>query len=147
MNIGIYVQNLADHEQIREIADAINTSIETQLVKDASIFYENIGYTPFNIKCGIFNSTDIWNFSGKLIVTSLNVAMSSVKIVNNIDIFYYYGLETKISPLSLIYLLQNNVKFIARTENDSKDLYRKTGKAPEYTANTFTDLINKLGDV
>jgi hypothetical protein len=111
-------------------------------LKDASIFYDNISYNPFKINCGIFNSTDLWNFSGTLVTTSLSTTMSALKIVNNIDIYYYYGFEDKISPLPLIYIINNSkVKFIANTKTNEIDLYRKTRTKSHSVCGSFNELV------
>ena len=141
MNLGIYLSSLSDHHQLKDISDTINANIGSKL-KDASIFYDNIAYNPFKINCGIFNSTDLWNFSGTLITTSLSTTMSALKIVNNIDIYYYYGFEDKISPLPLIYIINNSkVKFIANTKTNEIDLYRKTRTKSHSVCGSFNELV------
>lgn len=143
MNLGIYLQSLADHAQLKNISEAINNNIGKSL-EDASIFYDTIGYNPFKIKCGIFNSTDLWGFHGKLITTSLSTTLTSLRVINNIDIYYYYGFEEKISPLSLLYLLKNKINIIAKTENASKDFYRKTKIEPLLITNSFEEIIERI---
>lgn len=144
MNIGIYIQNLNDHTQLKEIEESINYVIDNRIYDDASIFYENIGYNPFSIKCGLFNSTDMWNFSGKLVSTSINTSMSALKIVNDIDLYHYYGFEQKTNPLSLIYLSNSGIKFVSRDEQSTEDLYRKTRIKSLLVSPTFKDLIINL---
>lgn len=146
MNLGVYLSSLSDHDQLRDICDSINMAIDNKQVSDASIFYDNVGYNPFIVKCGIFNSTDLWNFSGKLITTSIASCLTALKIVNNIDLFYYYGWEKEVQTLSLIHLLSNkNVKLLSRTEDDDKDIYRKTGKKSIAIESSIKDIINKIG--
>lgn len=146
MNLGIYIPTLANHQQLESISKAMNKAIENGYASDASLFYDSVSYNPFQFKCGLFNSTDLWNFSGKLITTSLSTTLSALKIINNIDLYYYYGFEERISPLSLIYLLSNgnNVKFIANNESSHQDLYRKTGSKSLAINNSFEDIIEKI---
>lgn len=144
MNLGIYINNLADHEQLKDICESINTSISSGMVNDASIFYDNVAYNPFNVKCGIFNASDLWNFSGKLIVTSLSSALTSLKIINNIDLIYYYGWENKINPLHLLHLLNHKVTPACKSEEFQHDMYRKTGVKSEIISPTFIGLINNI---
>lgn len=143
MILGIYLPTLADHNILGDIGNAINNNIGKK-IQDASIFYDNIAYNPFNIMCGLFNSTDIWNFSGTLIVPSLSTLTSSLKIVNDIDLWYYYGWENKISTLSLIYITTQNIKVVAKTEDDAKDFYRKTKRNPNLVSGSFSNLVEKL---
>lgn len=145
MNLGIYLSSLSQQNQLQQISETINNGIATKKLSDASIFYDNVAYNPYNIKCGIFNSTDLWNFSGTLITTSLSTTMSAMKIVNNIDMYYYYGLEDKISPLSLINILnKGRVRLIAKTDNDNQDLYRKTRTKALYVCENFIDIIDRI---
>lgn len=144
MNLGIYIQSLGKNDHLKEISECINKNIGTKNLTDASIFFDSIGFNPFEMKCGIFNSTDLWNFNGKLITTSLQTTLKALKIVNNIEVFYYYGLEDKISPLSLIYLQQNGVKIISRSEKDDNDLYRKTAHRSVSISSCFNDILNNM---
>lgn len=146
MNLGIYLQSLSDHEQLRDICDSINTAIENNLVDDASIFYDNIAYNPFTVKCGIFNSTDLWNFNGKLIVTSIGPCLTATKIVNNIELFYYYGLEDNVHVVSLLNLFNNpNIKLICKDHESDKDIYRKTGKKSIAIGSSIKDILTQIG--
>lgn len=145
MNLGIYLPSLEDHNLLKEADACINQAVKTGALSDASIFYDDIAYQPFNFSCGLFNSTELWNFNGVLITTSLMTCIKAKKIVNNIDIFYYYGLEENISPLSLIFLINNGIKFVARSESSAHDLFRKTGHNPVCISTNFTDLINNIG--
>lgn len=145
MNLGIYLNSLSQHDQLERISNVININIHSKKLKDASIFYDNIAPNPFNIKCGLFNSTDLWNFSGKLITTSLSTTIKSLNIVNNIDVYYYYGWEQKISPLSLFYVLSKHVKIISKTKDDDDDFYRKTGVRSLKVCNDFSDILENIG--
>jgi hypothetical protein len=144
MNLGIYISSLSNHDELSGISNTINNYIGNKLT-DASVFYDNIAPNPFNIKCGLFNSTDLWNFNGKLITTSLSTTIKSLNIVNNIDIYYYYGWEKKISPLSLFHILSKNIKIISKTKKDDDDLYRKTAVKSLIICNDFSDIVENIG--
>lgn len=142
-NLGIYINNLADVDQLKAISETINECIEKNIVGDCSVFFDNIAYNPFKIKCGMFNSTDIWNFSGKLITTSMSSTMTALKIVNKIDIYYYYGWENRVNVLSLMSLLSQRVQPLARSEKDQLDVYRKTGLKPILCPD-FMSVVNRI---
>lgn len=143
MNLGIYINNLSDTQQLKGISETVNECVNKKLFDDCSIFFDNIGFNPFKIQCGMFNSTDLWNFSGKLITTSFQSTISALKIVNNIDIYYYYGLENKVNTLSLMSLLSQGVIPLAKTETNKLDMYRKTGVKPEVCSD-FMSIVNKI---
>lgn len=127
MNIGMYVNSLSNEDQIQLSIETIEIGFNNQAIDDATIFYDSVGFSPFIFPCGAFNSTELWNFSGKLITFSLDCVRSSLKIVNNIDLYYCYGWENKINPLNLIDACSNNLKIFTKTNNDTRELYRLTG--------------------
>lgn len=144
MNIGIYVNSLSD-TNLEYVSNFINESIVSNYASDASIFFDDVGYNPHQVQCGIFNSADIWNFHGVLITTSLDTLSSAKNIVNNIDLYYYYGYEdsSKINLLNLIDKTKN-VKVICNTESDSLEFYRKTGKKPSVISERYKGLASQL---
>jgi len=129
MNIGIYIDSLSDFKQLEEIDKLVSKSLLSDEIYDISLFFNELDFNPYNINCGIFNSTELWSFSGDLIVTSLNCLMTSNKIVNNIDIYYYFGLEEKTNIFQLIESSKIS-KAICKSEEHKKTFYRKTGKLP-----------------
>jgi hypothetical protein len=142
MNIGIYIDSLADTKHLDHISNFINTSVENNQVTDVSLFYDDVGYVPFEMRCGIFNSVDMWNFAGHLITTSLSTINKAINIVNNIDLYYYHGWEQNYKVIDLSMILNHNPKIICKTEHDAKDLYRITGNHPVGITNNYADIIN-----
>lgn len=123
MNLGFYVKSLTDEHALKLSIECIENGKET-IIDDASIFYDAVGFSPLFFPCGLFNSTDLWNFSGKLIVFSISCLRSSENIVNNIDMYYCYGWAKE----SVLDLLKVDAKIITKTKEDDEELYRLTGK-------------------
>jgi hypothetical protein len=144
MNIGIYISDLSNTEQLKEINKLIDDVVHKKDVYDISLFYDNISFNPHNISCGMFNSTEIWSFNGSLIVTSLYALNTALNIVNNIDLFYYYGWEKEKNIINLAMSTRNNVKIICRSEKDSKEIYRLTGKKPIGISENFNNMVELL---
>lgn len=146
MNLGIYIQNLNNKQQL-EIADnLIRFSISNGIADDGCIFYDNIGPVDGSIKCAMFNSTDIWNFSGQLVVFSLDCARYALKIINKFHIYYLYGLEN-VNILNLLDLLNKDVRIICPNKEFKKELYRTTGTFPIGTSNQSKNITKFiLGD-
>lgn len=86
-NIGIYINTLEYNDDVKDLTDAIQS-----LGRDSnvSIFYDNVGNLPIQAPCGIFSSTDIWNFSGSLILTDLKQVDLVLNVVNDIEVYYWY---------------------------------------------------------
>jgi hypothetical protein len=140
MNLGIYIDSLNNHDKLQHIEKLINDS--TKDLDDASIFFNGIGPVPFVINCGIFNSTDLWNFHGSLVTTSLDNTFMACGIVNNIEIFYYYNWEEDKNTLKLIQLLNKNIKVICRNQEDEENLFRLTGKKSLGISDNFNNIVN-----
>lgn len=131
MNIGVYLRTLSDNNQLMHISTFINHCLELDYVKDASVFYDDVGPNPFKINSGMFNSADLWNFNGVLISTSLECLISSNKIVNNIRPYYYYGWEN-VKP-SILDILDNinHATIICKNDDQKKYLERVLGNKKE----------------
>lgn len=144
MNIGIYIDTLSDTKQLESIHKLVNKISHDPRITDTSLFYNGIGFNPFDIKCGMFNSTDLWNFRGKLIVTSLNCLASARNIVNNLQIYYYYGWENGTKVLDILQLTHDNVPIICKSEKDAQFIYRITGTTPIGTTDHFEQILETI---
>lgn len=145
MNLGIYVQSVGDQEQMKYVAECINVGLDNKQLRDASIFYNDVGFNPHLIKCGMFNSTDVWNFSGTLVSTSLPGLISAKNIVNDIDLFYYYGWEGKVNVLEVMAAISShNFHVICNSERDAAEWNRITGQDPLFICDKFHNLITLL---
>jgi hypothetical protein len=123
----------------------INDSLGSK-IKDASIFFDGVASVPFKIDCGLFNSTDLWNFNGSLLTTSLDNAFRSLKIVNNIELFYYYNWDENKNVLLLIKLLKNNIRVICRNQEDADNLYRLTGQKCVGISEDFNNIVTIIAE-
>lgn len=144
MNFGVYLPSLANTDLLGDVVEGINYGLDCGKLNDASIFYDNIAHVPFSVDCGIFHSTDIWNFNGVLVTVSLPTTLTALKIVNNIELYYYYGIENNVNVLHLINLLKNKLHPICSNEDNKNDMFRKTGVIPKFTVRNFKQLIQRL---
>lgn len=144
MNLGVYIPTLKDQHRVKEIFEAINHGLDNSLLSDASIFFDDVSYNEHQVKCGLFNASELWNFSGSLVTTSISTTLSATKIVNNIKLYYYYGWEDLISPLTLIFLTKEQLSVICDSQESRKDFYRKTGKQPLGVCENFYELIQMV---
>lgn len=146
MNIGLYVENTGKQEIMQQLADFVNKAILRNNTKDISIFYDDVGYNPFDIKCGFFNSTDLWHFNGTLITTCIETTRNAINIVNNIDIIYLYDKSEKVNLFLLISIAQNNAIKIACSNNETaKEFYRLTNQNP-YAISKVDNILNVIGE-
>jgi len=144
MNIGIYVSDFGDKNQMEGIAQELNQAIKDKTILDASLFYDGICHNPVNLNFGLFNSTDLWNFDGSLIVTNLNSLVNALNIVNKIDIYYYYGWENKLKALDILFALSRGAKILCRNEEDASYIKRITGQYPLGLSKNFENIVTLL---
>lgn len=143
MNLGIYIPSISD-ANLKDICETINFSLDNKKVSDASLFYDDISHNPFYLKCGTFNSTDLWNFSGNLIVTSISCLYSARNIVNNINIIYYYGLEDKKNLFLLLDAIKIPKQIVCKNEESANYIHRISGKRVDCVATNFKELLEKI---
>jgi hypothetical protein len=128
INLGIYLPHLGDKALLEQCLKEINRGKENNLISDASIFFDNIGVIDASVNCGLFNSTDLWNFRGKLLMLSVDCAIKTLNIINDIDMFFGYGWGDKNVFATLSIVGHSKVKTICRTKELKDDFYRLTGK-------------------
>jgi hypothetical protein len=144
MNIGIYLDCLRRIDEIDGIDNLINNNLKNQKISDASIFYNDVGFVEKKVNCGKFNSSDLWNFSGTLIVPYLSCLFKIDNIVNNIKVIYYYGLEEKTPVFNTIKALSLCDDVICRNNESAKYLYRITGKNIVNIVDNFENIIESI---
>jgi hypothetical protein len=146
MNLGIYINNLGNHDQLGYIAKEINRGLASKEIDDASIFYDGVAHNPYQVNCGTFNSTDLWNFHGALVVSNIGNALMAISIVNNIDIYYYYNWEEGKNTIDIINLLNKGISVICRNEADAENIFRITGKKPIGICENFQNIIHIISE-
>lgn len=145
INVGLYVDNLGNQEKMKKIYDFVNASVIRSDITDISIFYDDVGYNPFNIQCGFFNATDLWHFSGTLFTTSIETTKNALSIVNSIDIIYVYDKTEQVNIFELLNIAQNeNVKIICVNNDSAHELYRLTNTTT-YGISDLNNILNLVG--
>jgi len=143
MNLGFYVKSGNAEGVNGKIYMCLNEAIANKSVKDASVFFDNIDYNPMKTNFGMFNSTDIWHFTGELITTSIETTVNALKAVNRFNLSYLYTRDD-IDVLKLIDI-SSRVNVIVDSETDSDHFYRLTGKKPkllkDFTVESFAKVV------
>jgi len=146
MNFGLYISNVKKNEQaLNSFAPTISSFLEDGTLSDSSIFFDVSGGCFPELKCGMFNSTDLAHFKGSLFFIEQNLIRKITNSINKIDIFLGYGFGQR-DILNILFLLSQkcNVSIIARTMQDKEDIYRITGVEAIGTAETPEDIITLM---
>ena len=110
------------------------------------MFVDAVGFNPLKLKCGCFDSSDLWNFSGTLVATTVPGLSRALGVVNGMSIVYYYGWGESPTVLGLIAVTSTNrVKVISKDEESDKEFFRLTGKKTNGIVNNFN--IRELKEV
>jgi|TARA_B100001113_G_C21095660_1_gene616454 hypothetical protein len=146
MNFGFYISNVKKDEQaLNSFAPVIASALEDGTLSDSSIFFDVSGSCFPELKCGMFNSTDLAHFKGSLFFIEQNLIRKITNCINKIDIFLGYGFGQR-DVLNILFLLNQKAKvsIIARTKGDEEDIYRITGVKAIGTAETPEDIIKLM---
>jgi hypothetical protein len=135
MNAAFYVDTLSESEQNQSIFALLNTLVETNAVKDASLFYNKIDFNSVPPKFGMFNATELWGFNGVLISTTAKNALAASSTVNDIQNYYLFN-RADINIFELIRVSQQMTILVSNPE-DQAYVKRVTGCEP---------LLTKLDD-
>tara|TARA_B100000085_G_C18538239_1_gene510890 strand:- start:661 stop:1119 length:459 start_codon:yes stop_codon:yes gene_type:complete len=141
-NFGVYLNSIGDTELTNNICKEIDRAISEDVIKDASIFYDQIGHLEAKLPCGIFHSSDLWNFQGNLLVLSISSALRIKNIANGINMILGYGWGRKNVLATLKMLEDENIKTFCYSEDLAKDFYRISGKKPIGHSKDFKNSIN-----
>ena len=128
-NIGFYIDTVNTANRNVDIFKTLNWHVRRRTVHDASLFYNDIDFNPLIPAFGMFNSADVWGFTGTLFTTSLSNALRANSIVNKFKLFHIYNRWDDKEIMKVIQVA-NNVEVITEDEGDSKEFYRITGKRP-----------------
>lgn len=128
MNIAFYVDSLAENEQTKQIYKCLNDAIKEQKVSDASVFYNTPAFNLDAAKFGLFNSTELWSFTGLLVNTTIQGAIYSLNVVNKFKPVYLFKKDRDV--MGLIHLA-SKMPILVTNGQDEQEVYRLTGKRPK----------------
>tara|TARA_B100000085_G_C18509857_1_gene499150 strand:+ start:217 stop:654 length:438 start_codon:yes stop_codon:yes gene_type:complete len=142
MNVAFYINQINKDEKTVAIFNGLNADIESGAIDNGSVFYKEIGQNPVEPKFGMFNSTDIWHFTGTLIATSMETFFDAIKAVNKYSLVYLFDGSKRHDVFSLIGM-SKATKILTTTEEDQKEVYRLTGFKPILLENVNPSTVQK----
>jgi len=129
MNVAFYLNQINEEQNTTDLFNKINEDIESGAIDNGSVFYKEIGRSAVEPKFGMFNSTDIWHFTGTLIATSMETFLDAAKAINKYSLAYLFSKSVNQDVFSLIGI-SRATKILTATEEDQKEVYRLTGVKP-----------------
>lgn len=145
MNLAFYVDSIFGDENTLNLFGQLNRLVEEKLVDDACVFYNKVNQNPIIPKFGLFNATDIWNYTGVLVATTPNNVLYAHSIINKFKLYYLLQERDFVGLIKL-----PNVPILVKNKQDEEYIYRVTGKHPTLI-NSVEDILTlegaKNGDV
>ena len=142
MNIGFYIDSLKGEPETVDLYQSLNRLTESDEVSDVSLFYNAADFNPEQPKFGLFNSTEIWCFTGALIATSLANASLASNVINKFKLYYLYDKNDK--DVFQLISLPKTVPILAKTEEDAKYIFRVSGKPAHSVVNNVEEIIGAV---
>jgi len=143
MNLGFYIKSSNGDGINSKIFMSLNEAVANNSLEDASVFFDNIDYNPIKTNFGMFNSTDMWHFTGNLVTTCVETTSKALKAVNRFDLRYFYN-PNDVDILRLIDI-SNKTQIITDSEVDQEYVFRVTGKEPkllkDFTVESFAEVF------
>lgn len=144
MNIAFYVDTISNDDQGKQIFTCLNEAVKNETVSDASLFFNNPGPSPEASRFGLFNSTELWAYTGLLINTNLQAAFYSLGVVNKFKPVYLYNKQER-DVMNFI-SLTSKMPVIVTNKEDEQEAFRVTGKRPKLvslTADSLREFYNE----
>lgn len=129
MNLAFYINSLGKNELNEKVFECLNSAVTNDKITDVSLFYNNIDHNPYEAKFGQFNATDLWNYTGLLVVTTIKNVAFAIKVVNKIKLAFLFDGNNYDDLFSLI-SVSNTVPVFCLNKKDQNEVYRLTGKTP-----------------
>jgi len=125
MNLGIYVPSLGPTDLNNVLFTKLNQYVDENTFDDISLFYDDINFCPIEAKFGLFNTHNLWNFTGTLFCFSLDIVPKLQNTVNKFKTVLIYDNRKNIFN---ILKAMENYDVMAVNEDHAKYLGRVTGK-------------------
>jgi len=127
MSIAFYIQELNNSQSNLDIYNCLNDAALNNKTNDASLFINNINFMDKPVKFGIFNSTELWNYTGLLVTNSVNNAFFVNKVVNKFKHIFHVQGSKEPNLMALIEVVNTTPSFVS-TPEQQQEVKRLTGK-------------------
>ena len=125
MNIAVYVDSMSNQE---EVFNTLNEWTQNNNVDNVSLFYSDIGHCSVTPKFSLFNCSDIWHFTGYLIMSTLS-GFSKLQAVNKFKPVFLYNNKEK--DVMMLLQISKLMPIIVRNDEDFEYINRVCAKEPK----------------
>jgi hypothetical protein len=131
MNVGFFIQSNAGTPQNTKIYKFLNDAVQNKTLRDATVFFNDIGFNPVQVKFGMFDGADLWSFKGNLICTSIENLRKAISTVNAIKIAYLFSPNDAVEKHIFDFVnISKAYRVLVNNVVDQNTFYRLTGVKP-----------------
>ncbi len=140
MNLAFYVNKISD--QYIEFFRMLNDAASKYPSGTFSVFYDELDYVSIPTNFAMFNSTELWSFTGTLVCLNSEHTAKALNVINKFKLLHVYSKDMNESLFNTILLANDdNVNIITKTQEDNKELYRITGEQVKQVDNFCVEEI------
>lgn len=140
MNLAFYVNKISDEHL--ELFNMLNDAAAKYPSASLSVFYDDLDFVSIPTNFAMFNSTELWSFTGTLICFKDEHTIKALNVINKFKLIHMYKKDLNQSLFNTISLANNDqINMITRSEEDNKELYRTTGKKSKQIQNLSIEEI------
>jgi len=142
MNLGVYLPIL-QKDILNAVLAEIKQGLDGGKLRDASIFYDDVGPVDIHNVCGMFNAADLWRFEGTLVTFTPDSMLKAGAASNKFKTVYCHGL-VQYDVLQLLSGLKAK-HYLALSKEAESDFTRVTGKPVTAVCDGFKGLVKAVG--
>jgi len=147
MNVGFFIQSNAGTPQNTKIYKFLNEAIDKKALRDAAVFFNDVGFNPVQTKFGMFDGADLWSFKGNLICTSIENLRKASSTVNAIKLAYLFTSSEPVEKYLFDFLnISKFYKVIVNNIVDQNTFYRITGVKPTLVEDWSVSKLKEVFD-
>lgn len=132
MELSFYVPSSGGFGLNTQIYSCLNEGLKGGELKNANVFFNEPGFTAVKTNFGMFDSTELCHYTGKLIVAGIANVIRARKTVNKFKYAYLFqgGDKSETTIFELVNISRIS-KIITLREEDQNEFYRLTGVKPK----------------
>ena len=153
MKLGIILNDMSANQLAYHAISSINKEVKRTNKNDYVLFFENASSIVIPPSCACMNSSEIWNFDGVLISTTVSSTLSSINAVTpKKKYFYVWDLEwNRRHGNDFEYMIDAyahpEISLIARSHDHARAIEnycnkKVKGTVPNFNIKQIMDVIN-----
>ncbi len=134
MKLSFYIHRTDASPENVHIYKSLNKLVDSGKSIDTNLFFNDVGYNPIPPKFGMFNGSNIWNYDGILVCTTVQNVATALRAVNKFKTVFLYDKEQS-KDIWHVLDIASKVPVVVMDEDNRQEYYRLTGILPRVIEN------------